>query len=66
MQVILESGRGGEIPTLPVLLVVPVQWAGSDTAPPPTTDRQADRDHGTELASCNAYFARLAPRDNAS
>nr|WSZ18833.1 hypothetical protein OH837_38625 [Streptomyces canus] len=66
MQVILESGRGGESPTLPVLSAGPVQWAGSDTAPPLPPTARADRDRGTELASCNARFVRLAARDNSS
>jgi cytochrome c oxidase assembly factor CtaG len=50
----------GELPTVLVLIVVLVSWAGSDERRARALDRAADRDGDAELAAYNARLRALA------
>ena len=53
----------GEVPTLLIVLVLIMQWSGSDDREARRLDRAADRDGDAELVAYNAMLAGLADRD---
>ena len=52
----------GELPTVLVLIVVLVSWAGSDERRARALDRAAERDGDAELTAYNARLRQLAER----
>jgi cytochrome c oxidase assembly factor CtaG len=52
----------GELPTVLVLVVVLVSWAGSDERRARAQDRAAERTGDAELAAYNARLRELAQR----
>ena len=52
----------GEIPTVIIVLMVMVDWAGRDEREGARTDRQAERDGGAELAAYNARLQAMHER----
>ena len=55
----------GEFPTLVLVLILAIQWSGSDDRDARRADRQADRDGDADLRAYNDMLAALAGHDQA-